>query len=165
MDSVCSNRGFALALLAMFACADALMLASCGGGSSPESVTQFRQEANQVCKDSQQQFDRIQRVQPRTGHEAEQQASALVDVSQQALDNLHQIASPDQLKSIWDRYLSAREKDIHYIEAGREAAANNDINAYARATRQAAAQAAYRRQLALQLGLRLCSRPSASLGK
>src|SRR5437773_2182877 len=32
MDSVCSNRGFTLALLAMFACADALMLASCGGG-------------------------------------------------------------------------------------------------------------------------------------
>jgi monomeric isocitrate dehydrogenase len=152
-------------LLAILLAAAAAVFSSCGGGSSPESVSQFRQEANQVCKDSQQQFDRIQRVQPRTGHEAEQQASALVDVSQQALDNLRQISSPDELKSIWNRYLSAREKDIHFIEAGREAAANSDINAYARATRQAAAQAAYRRQLALQLGLHLCSRPPASLGK
>jgi hypothetical protein len=145
--------------------ATALTLGSCGGGSSPEALSQFRHEANQVCHDSQQQFDRIEQAQPRTAHQTEEQAAALANVSQQALDNLHQINPPDQLKAIWDRYLSARDKDLGYIQAGRDAAANSDIDAYIRATRQAAAQAAYRRQLALQLGLDLCSRPSVTLGK
>ncbi len=142
-----------------------LALASCGGSSSSESLNQFRHEANQVCQDSQQQFDRIERTQPRTAHETEQQAAALADVSQQALDNLHQVNPPEQLKAIWDRYLSAREKDLGYIQAGKDAAANGDINAYIKATRQAAAQAAFRRQLALQLGLKDCSRPSVSFRK
>jgi hypothetical protein len=141
-------------------------LASCGGSSSHSvSPQQFRSEANQVCKDSQQQFDRIQRTQPRTADQTEKQAAALADVSQQALDNLHQIEPPADLKALYNRYLAAREKDLGFIEDGRDAAASKDINAYVRATRRAAAQAPVRRQLALQLGLRFCSRPSISLGK
>ena len=141
-------------------------LASCGGGgSSAESLSQFRHEANQVCQDSQQQFDKIEQTQPRTASQTEKQASALADVSQQALDNLHQIEPPQQFKDLYGRDLAAREKDLSFIQDGRDAAHNNDINAYLRATHNAAAQAPLRRQLALQLGLRLCSRPSVSFGK
>ena len=147
------------------AVATALLTACGGGGTSAESLTQFRSQANQVCKDSQQQFDKIQQTQPRTASQTEKQASALADVSQQALDNLHQIAPPQQLKDLYDRYLTAREKDLGFIKDGADAAHNNDINAYLRATRNAAAQAPLRRQLALQLGLRFCSRPSVSFGK
>ncbi len=140
-------------------------LASCGGGGTESvSVTQFRSEANQVCKDSQQQFDRIQKAQPRTADQTEKQAAALADVSQQALDNLHQIEPPSDLKQVYNRYLAARETDLGFIEDGRDAAKSKDINAYVRATHRAAAQAPVRRQLALQLGLRLCSRPSVSFG-
>jgi hypothetical protein len=142
-------------------------LASCGGSSNGGSISpqEFQSEANQVCRDSQQQFDRIQRIQPHTADQTEKQAAALADVSRQALDNLHQIEPPAELKAGYSRYLAAREKDLGFIEDGRDAAASKDINAYVRATHRAAAQAPVRRQLALQLGLRFCSRPSVTLGK
>ena len=154
-------------LAAGVACAAAIAaLASCGGsGNSGLSSQEFQSEANQVCRDSQQQFDRIQRIQPHTADQTEKQAAALADVSRQALDNLHQIEPPAELKANYSHYLAAREKDLGFIEDGRDAAANKDINAYVRATHRAAAQAPLRRQLALQLGLRFCSRPSVTLGK
>ncbi len=155
-------------LAAGIACAAAIAaLASCGGSSNSGSTSpkEFQSEANQVCRDSQQQFDRIQRIQPHTADQTEKQAAALADVSQQALDNLHQIEPPGDLKAVYSRYLAAREKDLGFIEDGRDAAASKDINAYTRATHRAAAQAPVRRQLALQLGLRFCSRPSIRLGK
>ena len=155
-------------LAAGTACAAAIVaLASCGGTSNSASVSpkEFQSEANQVCRDSQQQFDRIQRIQPHTADQTEKQAAALADVSRQALDNLHQIEPPTDLKADYSRYLAAREKDLGFIEDGRDAAASKDINAYVRATQHAAAQAPVRRQLALQLGLRFCSRPSVNLGK
>jgi hypothetical protein len=158
-----ANSGFAAGIAYAAAIA---VLASCGGSSNQSvSPQQFRSEANQVCKDSQQQFDRIQETQPRTADQTEKQAAALADVSQQALDHLHQIETPADLKALYNRYLAAREKDLGFIEDGRGAAASKDINAYVRATHRAAAQAPVRRQLALQLGLRLCSRPSVTLGK
>jgi hypothetical protein len=155
-------------LAAGIACAAAIAaLASCGGSSNSGSISpqEFQSEANQVCRDSQQQFDRIQRIQPHTADQTEKQAAALADVSRQALDNLHQIEPPAELKANYSRYLAAREMDLGFIEDGRDAAANKDINAYVRATHRAAAQAPLRRQLALQLGLRFCSRPSVTLGK
>jgi hypothetical protein len=156
-----------LRLAAGIACAAAIAaLVSCGGSSNSGSISpkEFQSEANQVCRDSQQQFDRIQRIQPHTADQTEKQAAALADVSQQALDNLHQI-EPGDLKAVYSRYLAAREKDLGFIEDGRDAAASKDINAYVRATHRASAQAPVRRQLALQLGLRFCSRPSVNLGK
>jgi len=155
-------------LAAGIACAAAIAaLASCGGSSNSGSVSprEFQSEANQVCQDSQQQFDRIQRIQPHTADQTEKQAAALADVAQQALDNLHQIEPPSDLKAVYSRYLAAREKDLGFIQDGRDAAASKDINAYLRATRRAAGQAPVRRQLALQLGLHFCSRPSVTLGK
>lgn len=139
-----------------------LALASCGGGSSPDSLSQYRQEANQVCRDASQQFNRILRTNPVTAHQAEDQASALVDVSQQALDNFHQITPPDELKAAYTRYLQAREKVLGYIQDARDAAAKNDGAAYARAKRRTAASEPARRQLAIAAGLRQCSVPNLS---
>ena len=155
-------------LAAGIVCAAAIAaLASCGGSGNSGSISpqEFQSEGNQDCRDSQQQFDRVQRIQPHTADQTEKQAAALADVSRQALDNLHQIEPPADLKAVYSRYLAAREKDLGFIEDGRDAAASKDINAYVRATHRAAAQAPVRRQLALQLGLRFCSRPSVTLGK
>jgi hypothetical protein len=150
-------------LAILIAAAAILLLGSCGGDSS-SSPKQFQTEANQVCKDAEQQLDRIQRTAPRTADQAEKQAAALVDVSKQALDNLHQIEPPDDLKPAYDRYLSAREKAVGFIEDARDAAADNDAGAYARAKRRLAADQPSRRQLALRVGLHLCSRPSLPCG-
>jgi hypothetical protein len=138
-------------------------LVSCGGRGST-SPKDYMAEANRACRDTQQQLDRIQHTLPRTANQAEKQAAALVDVSQQALDDLHRIKPPDDLKDAYRRYLAAREKAIGYIEDGRDAAAGNDPKAYAQAKRRVAAQQATRRQLALRAGLRFCSRPSVTLG-
>ena len=151
-------------LAILMAAAAILVLGSCGGGDSSSSPKQFQTEANQVCKDAEQQLDQIQRTAPRTADQAEKQAAALVDVSKQALDNLHQIEPPDDLKTAYDRYLSAREKAVGFIEDARDAAAHNDAGAYARAKRRLAADQPSRRQLALQVGLHLCSRPSLPRG-
>jgi hypothetical protein len=142
----------------------ALLLVSCGGGGASASSADFQSQANQVCHDAQQQFDRIVRTNPRTADQAEKQAAALVDVSNQALDDLHRIKPPDQVKTAYARYLDSRQKAIGYIDDARAAAADNNGNAYARAKRQVAATQPTRRQLALAAGLHACSVPTVSLG-
>jgi TolA-binding protein len=134
-------------------------LVSCGDSSST-SPEEFQSQANRVCRDVEQQLDRVQGTVPKTADQAEEQAAALVDVSQQALDNLRQIHPPDDRKASYERYLRARETGIGFIEQARDAAAHNDAAAYARAKSRLAAGQPVRRQLALQIGLRRCSRPS-----
>ncbi len=153
-------------ILAGFAAVAAILLvASCGGGGSSTPPDQFQSEANQVCKDAQQQFDRILKTTPRTADQAEKQAAALVDVSQQALDNLRQIDPPSQIKDAYNRYLDAREQAIGYIDDAKNAAADHDGTAYVKAKRQTATTQPRRRQLALAAGLKSCTLPSVSLGK
>lgn len=147
-------------LPAVAAVAAAAALTSCGGGGSSADPQQFRSEANQVCRDAEQQLDRIQNTRPRTADQAEKQAAAIVDVSKQALDDLHQVDAPDDLKPTWDSYLAERKKAIGFIEQSRDAAADNDANAYARGKIRLARDQPARRALALKLGLDRCSRPS-----
>jgi hypothetical protein len=134
-------------------------LAACGGGDSA-TPEQFRADANKVCKDLEGNLNRIQRNVPGTADQAERQASAIVDVSQQALDNLRKIDVPDDLDDAYKGYLDAREKAIGFAEDSRDAAADNDADAYVRGKRRLAAGQPARRQMALQLGLGACSRPS-----
>jgi hypothetical protein len=143
----------------------ALVLLGCGGDGGSTPPDQFQAEANQVCKDAQQQFDKILRASPRTADQAEKQAAALADVSQQALDNLRDISPPDQVKDAYSRYLDARDAAIGYIDDAKNAAADHDGTAYARAKRKTATTQPRRRQLALASGLKSCSVPNVSLGK
>ena len=140
-------------------------LATCGGGGDTTPPDQFQAEANQVCKDAQQQFDRILRANPRTADQAEKQAAALADVSQQALDNLRQIDPPSEVQDTYNRYLDSREAAIGYINDAKDAAADHDGTAYAQAKRKTATTQPQRRKLALASGLKSCSVPSVSLGK
>jgi hypothetical protein len=146
-------------VVTLAAIAAAGLLASCGGGDSA-TPEQFRADANKVCRDLERNLDRIQRRLPQTADQAEEQASAIVDVSQQALDNLRKINAPDELSDAYDRYLNARERAIGFAEDSRDAAADNDADAYARGKRRLAAGQPERRREALGLGLNACSRPS-----
>jgi hypothetical protein len=153
-------------LLAGLAAAAAIAaLASCGDGGSSTPPKEFQAEANRVCRDLEGQLIRIQRTVPPTADQAEKQAAAVVDVSQQALDNLRQIEPPEDLKETYKRYLDAREKAIGFVEDSRDAAAHNDSRAYVRGKLRLAAGQPTRRQLALELGLSVCSRVSVKAGK
>jgi hypothetical protein len=139
-------------------------LASCGDSSSV-SPEEFQSQANRVCRDVEQQLDRIQAMPPATADLAEKQAEAAVDVSQQALSNLRKIEPPEDVKETYDRYLEEREKAIGFIEDARDAAGDNDSDAYVLAKRRLAEGQPTRRELALQLGLSACSRPSLPPGR
>jgi hypothetical protein len=143
----------------LVAAAAAVAVGSCGDGSevSPQG---FQTEANRVCRDVERELDSIQRMPPRTADQAEEQAEAILDVSDQALDNLRKIDPPEELEQTYERYLSAREEAIGFIEDAREGAADNDSQAYVRAKRDLADGQPTRRQLALELKLGACSRPS-----
>jgi hypothetical protein len=90
---------------------------------------------------------------------------ALVDVSEEAVEELRKLSPPDELRPAMDRYLAAREQAIAVLEQARQAAAESDFPAYLEAKRRVAARAGERLRLARALGLRQCSRPSISLGQ
>jgi hypothetical protein len=150
--------------LAAVVLAGAAVLISACGGSDSLSGEDFISQADKVCRQNQQQFDRIQRKPPRTAAQAETQAAALVGVAQDALDELRDLTPPEDARDAYDRYLASRERALGFLEDGRDAAAGNDPKAYAAAKRKAAAEQATRLQLARAVGLRVCSRPSVSLG-
>jgi len=135
-------------------------LTACGGGASSISAQDFQAEANRVCRDAEREINRIQAVQARTAAQAEKQAAALADFSQQALSDLRRIEPPAELKPGYERYLRSRQRAIGLIEDARDAAASSDVGAYARAKTRLAQQQPQRRALALRAGLRDCSRPT-----
>ena len=100
-------------LLGFAGLAALVAVGGCGGGGGSVSPTDFQAEANHVCRDAQDQFDRIVRATPRTADQAEKQAAALVDVSDQALDNLRRIEPPDDAKDAYERYLDGAFLDAH----------------------------------------------------
>jgi hypothetical protein len=132
--------------------------------SRTNSARDFVSQADQICRQSQREFDQVQRRPPRTASQAENQAEALIDVSEDALRELRGLEVPEGARESYDRYIAAREKALGYLEDGRDAAADKDPKAYAAAKRNAAADQATRLQLARSLGLRDCSRPSVTLG-
>jgi hypothetical protein len=143
--------------------AAAALISACGGSSSV-SGEDFVSQGDRVCRQNLQQFDHIQRKPPRTATQAKVQADALIQVAQDALDELRDLTPPEDAQAAYDRYLAAREDALGFLEDGRDAAAANDPKAYAAAKRKAAAEQASRLQLARAVGLTACSRPSVSLG-
>jgi hypothetical protein len=154
------RRLLAISLLGMAAASG---IAGCG---DDEQLTKpdFLTEADRVCRQSQAKFNRIQRKPARSAAQAEEQTGALIDVLQEALDDLEQLEPPDRLSPAFDRYLAARERAIGYLEQGRRAAESNDPEAYAAAKEKVTAEQAERLELARRVGLRECSRPPVTLG-
>jgi len=146
-----------LTLLAI--CVAALTPAACGDDDSA-SPEEFRSQASEVCLDVERQLDEIQETLPATAEQAEKQAEAVADVSDQALSNLRQVDAPGELQGAYDRYLAEREQAIGFIEDARDAANAKDSDAYEAAKRKLADGQPARRQLALRLDLGSCSRPS-----
>src|SRR3954452_13155750 len=150
-------------LLSLAILVAALGLSACGGGST-SSGGDFVAKADAICRQTLQQFERIQTTPPRTASQAEQQAAALVDLSERALGELRDLAPPASVGSDYQRYLASREQALNYLKDGETAAANRDARAYAKAKRQAAAQQGTRLQLERRAWLKQRSRPAVTLG-
>ena len=151
---------------AVLGIAAAALLSGCGGGEDATTVDEasFVRDADSICRQSQAEFDRIQRTGTSTPVQAERQLEALIDVSEQALDELRGLAPPEELRAGVKRYLAARERAIELLDQGREAASRRDFGAYLEAKRRVSAAVGERLRLARAIGLRACSRPSISLG-
>jgi hypothetical protein len=147
-----------LVITLLCALAATAFVTACGGDDVTEQ--EFRADASEVCRDVKRELDQIQETTPRTATQAEEQAEAILEVSEQALGNLEEIDAPEDLSGGYDRYLRAREEAIGFIEDARDAAAANDSSAYVRAKRRLAEQQPARRQLAVDVGLDDCSLPS-----
>lgn len=150
-------------LLAACACT---AIAGCGDGGEQTALSRsgFLTRADAICRQTQRQFDQIQRTATSTPGQAERQVEALIDVSNQALSSLQSLDAPAPLRPAYERYLSARERAIGYLEDGRDAAAARDPQAYLAAKRKVSSDQATRLQLARTVGLEDCSRPSLTLG-
>ena len=145
-------------------CVVAMALVCGCGGDSELSRDDFVAEADRVCEQTSGEFARVQRVPPTSAKQAEKQVQALIDVERGALEELRNLEPPAGLRSRYERYLESRDRALGFLEDGREAASNNDPQAYNAAKREAAAEQAERLQLARRVGLRRCSRPSLTLG-
>jgi hypothetical protein len=145
-------------------CVVAMALVCGCGGDSELSRDDFVAEADRVCEQTSGEFARVQRVPPTSAKQAEKQVQALIDVERGALEELRNLEPPAGLRSRYERYLESRDRALGFLEDGREAASNNDPQAYNAAKREAAAEQAQRLQLARRVGLRRCSRPSLTLG-
>ena len=135
-----------------------------GGEVTSLSRSAFVARANEACSQTQREFDQIQRTAVSTPDAAERQVNALIEVSQQALDDLRSIEPPAELAPAYERYLAARERALGFLEDGRDAAAARDAEAYVRAKRRVSAQQETRLALARDVGLSDCGRPSTSHG-
>lgn len=138
-------------------------LIACGSDEPAASKQAFARDADRICRESQREFDEIQRKPARSAAAAEDQAEALIEISSEALDQLRGLEPPPELEPTFERYLEARERALGYLEDGRDAAANNDPEAYLEAKQKAASEQGDRLQLAQSLGMRDCSRPSISV--
>lgn len=154
------------ATLTLFlALAGCVALGGCGGGEETVlSRSGFLARADEICRQTQRQFERIQGTATSTPGEAERQLAALIDVSEQALAGLQALEAPPSVRAPYQRYLAARERAIGFLEDGRDAAAARDAQAYLAAKRRVSSQLATRLQLARAVGLEDCSRPSLTLG-
>ena len=141
-------------------CAAALaaLAAGCGGSSTPS--TGFAAKADAVCRQTDQQFERIQATPPLTADQAEKQTMALIDVSEQALSDLKDLTPPSSDAEAYDSYLAARQQALDYLHAGLDAIQKRDGDAYARAKRSSAAHQSERLALARKAGLTRCARAS-----
>jgi hypothetical protein len=142
-------------------------LSACGGGGAMTTtlpLAQFRARAEAVCHQSQQRFDQIQRAATTTPDEAERQIAALIDVSQQALDELGTLDPRGPLAKTYQRYLHVRDRGTELLQTGKDAASQRDAGVYLKAKRQAAAEQRVRVRLARALGLRDCAISTARTG-
>ncbi len=141
----------------------AVAIAGCGGGGSTQvSAQELVQKADAICGQELRSFGRIQAHPPPNASVAADQTDELIDVTQTANSQLHDLEPPEQLQAAYDRYLAARDRAVAQMKRGKDAAQDQDSDGYGAAQAAVARDASQRRKLARALGLKSCSTASAT---
>lgn len=126
------------------------------------SRAEFIAQADEICAEAGDAFEELQAQPPRTAREAADLTERLVDIAEDALDEIDRLNRPGELDAEVDRYLAAREEGIESLREGFEAAEMGESRRYGAAQEQLAAGQRSRHRLAREIGLRECSRPVGS---
>lgn len=73
------------------------------------------------------------------------------------LNSLRNLRPPDELREPYDRYLEARGNALQLLEDGRDAAEDQDTDAYAEAQVEITADQPQRLKFARAVGFQICS--------
>jgi hypothetical protein len=114
---------------------------------------------DEICERAHEAFVELQDDQPRTAREAHDLTDQLVGIAEDERDEVADLDGPDDVDELVDRYLEARDEGIDALRAGRDAADDDDADAYSRAQAELASAQDERRRLARRVGFRECSRP------
>jgi hypothetical protein len=156
---------FPLRIFAVIAClalAAAVTVTECGGGSEEVSAEELVQKGDDVCGNVQERFAEIQAAPPASATEGAEQAGKLLGVADDAQGELRDLEPPEELRDRYDAYLDARESVSDELERGKQAAEDQDGEAYGKAQEEAVGGAPERRKLARKLGFRVCSQSAGA---
>jgi hypothetical protein len=135
----------------------ALAIAACGGGGQQVSAEELVQKGDDICTEVQERFAEIQRAPPASASDGADQAAELLEVADGAETELQDLEPPEELRDAYARYLDLRERVNDLIQAGKDAAQDQDGAAYGKAQEEAAKGAPERRRVAKELGFKVCS--------
>jgi hypothetical protein len=150
------------AVIASLALAAAVAVTECGGGSEEVSAKELVQKGDDVCGNVQERFAEIQAAPPASATEGAEQAGELLGVADDAQGELRDLEPPEELRDRYDAYLDARESVSDELERGKQAAEDQDGEAYGKAQEEAVGGAPERRKLARKLGFRVCSQSAGA---
>lgn len=143
--------------------AAAIPVAGCGDGEDEVSAEELVQKGDEICRLVDERFTEIQAEPLTSASVGAEQAGELLGVADEAQADLRDLGAPDELRDDYDRYLEEREKVSDLIERGREAAEDQDGDAFGEAQADVAAGAPERRRLARALGFKVCSQGRAGV--
>jgi hypothetical protein len=141
-----------LLLLAIIALAG---LAACG--DDEPSKDEVIQEADEICKDAEEDIEEIQDV---PADELGQAFEEGGERAQEAVDDLKAIEVPDEDRDVWDDFIEETEKQPEYFEDAEQALEAGDdqrVDEIAQESRQAEEDAA---ELAEDYGMDKCAETS-----
>jgi len=147
------RRGAALAGLCAL-----VLAAGCGGGSGPLTKEELIAKGDETCSEGNARFAEIQAEPPVNAAEAANQAGELIDVSTAELADLRDLEPPEELSGKMEAYLAAQQRAIDDLERGRDAANDQDKDAYAAAQERSDRDSEERQRLARAIGFHSCSK-------
>jgi hypothetical protein len=146
-------RALAVAVVA----AATILAGGCGGGDSDRlSAEEFRQQANGVCRDVNQELESMD--QPTSPAEVGDFVSRAIPVFQSGLDRMREINPPEELESDFTRFVDESAKAIPAAEKLQEAAENQDPDALQEAIQEGDQADERSDEIARDLGLTDCAR-------
>jgi len=157
-------RSTALVVLTVLL-ATIVALSGCGGGGGDSGTltkSEFIAKGDEICRQGDQQYAKLQQNPPQTSTEAASLTQKLIDITNTELSQLRGLGAPADVRPALGRYLRARQQGIAVLEKGLKAAQNDDFRAYAAAQAKMAAGQVDRLKLAQAVGFSACSRPGGT---